>query len=168
MRGNRRKGNRRRMREGKRREGKGEGKGREGKGREGKGREGKGREGKGREGKGREGKGREGKSREPRQVEGMGDERKEKDRILRKDPKLSFIPIEISRLGVFHKEDQIVSINGCFIKDYSLAQVVEILGKCGSRIKLEFLSIHVPKNLDGPVMTDSPRYSITFVVGFRI
>lgn len=117
---------------------------------------------------GNEGKGKKGRGGVGSQVEGMGNERKEKDGILRKDPKISFILIEISRLGVFHKEDQIVSINGCFIKDYSLAQVVEILGKCGSRIKLEFLSIHVPKNLDGPIMTDSPRYSITFVIGFRI
>ena len=46
---------------------------------------------------------------------------------------------------MFHKEDQIISVNSTYVKDLSLAGVVELLAKSGSRVKIEFLSVHALK-----------------------
>lgn len=58
------------------------------------------------------------------------------------------------RLGVFHKDDQIISLNGTFVKEMSLTQVVELLAKSGSRLKIEFLSVHVVNNADEALEPD--------------
>lgn len=57
-----------------------------------------------------------------------------------------FCTVVFIRLGVFHKDDQIVSVNDTFVKDLSLSGVVELLAKSGSRVKIEFLSVHVLKD----------------------
>jgi C-terminal processing protease CtpA/Prc len=43
---------------------------------------------------------------------------------------------------MFHKEDQIISVNGTYVKDLSLSGVVELLANSGSRVKIEFLTVH--------------------------
>ena len=63
----------------------------------------------------------------------------------------------VCRLGVFHKEDQIISVNGTYVKDLSLAGVVELLAKSGIRVKIEFLSVHALKE-DGDDTALSGRY----------
>ncbi|XP_028397997.1 glutamate receptor-interacting protein 1-like isoform X2 [Dendronephthya gigantea] len=59
------------------------------------------------------------------------------------------------RLGVFHKEDQIISINATYVKDLSLAGVVDLLAKSGSRVKIEFLTVHaLNKDEENTAMSD--------------
>ena len=61
----------------------------------------------------------------------------------------------VFRLGVFHKEDQIISVNATYVKDLSLAGVVELLAKSGSRVKIEFLTVHaLTEDGDGTVVSD--------------
>ena len=43
---------------------------------------------------------------------------------------------------MFHKDDQIIRVNGTFVKDLSLAAVVELLATSVSRMKIEFLTSH--------------------------
>ena len=62
------------------------------------------------------------------------------------------------RLGMFHKEDQIISINDTYVKDLSLAGVVELLAKSGSRVKIEFLTVHALKEEDGDDTAVTDRY----------
>ena len=67
------------------------------------------------------------------------------------------------RLGVFHEEDQIISVNGTYVKDLSLSGVVELLAKSGSRVKIEFLTVHALKEGEGgePSLTDRYVLSIS-------
>lgn len=58
---------------------------------------------------------------------------------------------------MFHKEDQIISVNSTYVKDLSLAGVVELLAKSGSRVKIEFLTVHA-LNEDGEDTAVSDRY----------
>ena len=62
------------------------------------------------------------------------------------------------RLGMLHKEDQIICINGTYVKDLSLAGVVELLAKSGSRVKIEFLTVHALKEEDGDDDALTDRY----------
>ena len=61
----------------------------------------------------------------------------------------------VFRLGVFHKEDQVISVNATYVKDLSLAGVVELLAKSGSRVKIEFLTVHAfTEDGEGTVVSD--------------
>ena len=73
---------------------------------------------------------------------------------------LNFLVCISLRLGVFHKEDQIISVNGTFVKDLSLAGVVDLLAKSGSRVKIEFLTVHALKEdtVDDTALSD--RYVV--------
>ena len=60
---------------------------------------------------------------------------------------------------MFHKEDQIISVNGTFVKELSLAGVVELLAKSGSRVKIEFLTVHTLKeDADDTALSDRYEY----------
>ena len=66
---------------------------------------------------------------------------------------------------MFHKEDQIISINATYVKDLSLAGVVDLLAKSGSRVKIEFLTVHA-LNTDEENTAMSDRYATQLTTSF--